>query len=148
MSAEAYRGSAEGWLAGICAGVANRFGWNVYVVRAGVIIATIATAGVGGIVTYALVAQFAHPSQTRHGAAFKTSAFWFLVFFWSLIPMLYVVFPLSLVGIIDWEAAAGLYTVLGVANGAVLPFILVVFCIVRLVRWRQRRTTQNNERIG
>ena len=145
MSAGASRGNAEGWLAGICAGVANRLGWSIYLVRAGVIIATIATAGVGGIVTYALVAQFAHPSNTRHGAAFKTAAFWFLVFFWSLIPMLYVVFPLSLVGIIDMETAAGMHTGLGVANGAMLPFILVVFCIVRLVRRRQRRTTQNKD---
>ena len=141
MNATAQRRNAEGWLAGICAGIANRFGWNVYVVRVVVLITIIATGGAFGIVTYALVAQFTDISHARYGATVKKVAFWFLVFLWSAIPLVYIVSPLVLFGVITGEAAAGLMTVLGVANGGTVPIILVVFCVVRWVRWRQGRAS-------
>jgi hypothetical protein len=153
-------GTAQGWLTGVCAAVADRFGWNVFRVRTLVVIATIAAGGaiggaiggtsrvlvgavvaVGvGAVTYALLSQFIEAPSGKYGKALKTLAFWLLIGFWSAIPLVYVVLPLTLLGLIDWEKnGAAIGTVLGVANGGTLPVILVAFCITRIVRWWRRR---------
>jgi len=142
--------TAEGWLTGVCAAIANRFGWNVFLVRTLVIIVTIATGGVfhahlivtviTGGVTYALLSQFIKTPSAKYGKALKKLSFWLLITFWSAIPLVYVVLPLTLLGLFDWETnGAAIGTVLGVANGATIPVILGAFCITRIVRWWRRR---------
>lgn len=130
----------KGWLTGVCATIANRFTWNVFVVRAVATVATILTGGVFGVVIYAICSQFIRTPDAKYGRAFKTASFWLLITFWCSIPILFIIYPLMLFGVINSEEGAGVMTALGMVNGTSLPVILVVFCITRIVRWRKRRT--------
>jgi phage shock protein PspC (stress-responsive transcriptional regulator) len=60
------RETTERWLAGVCAGLANHFGWNLPLVRLGVAVATVMTGILPGVVTYLLAWMFvpAAPADT------------------------------------------------------------------------------------
>ena len=135
--------TAECWLTGICAAIANRFECDVLAIRTVILVATVFTGVAPGVVTYGLFSQFIRTPGAKHAKAFRSLAFWFLISVWCLIPLLYIVLPLTLLGFIDGDEAACLGTCLAVANGTSLPVILVVFCIIRIVRWRKRRSSND-----
>jgi phage shock protein C len=48
--------SRDQWLAGVCGGIAEFIGWQPNVVRALWVLATVLSAGIGGLVAYAIMA--------------------------------------------------------------------------------------------
>lgn len=48
--------SRDQWLAGVCGGIAEFIGWKPNVVRTLWILATVLSAGIGGVIVYAIMA--------------------------------------------------------------------------------------------
>ncbi len=63
-----YRLTSEKKIAGICAGIADAYGWDPTVVRLVAVFATVATAVWPGVVTY-LIGWWLMPEETKERAA-------------------------------------------------------------------------------
>jgi len=62
---------ANGKVAGVCAGIANMTGWDVTIVRVGLVLATLTIAFPWSVIAYAAAAFFGQPD--RRGASYGLS---------------------------------------------------------------------------
>jgi phage shock protein C len=58
--------SHDRWLAGVCGGLADFLGWRPAVVRMGWILGSLLSAGLGGIVTYTILAFVMPPPEDKN----------------------------------------------------------------------------------
>ena len=52
---ELYRNSSRGKIAGVCAGIADYFGWDASMVRVGYVVLSIFSAGFPGFLAYVIL---------------------------------------------------------------------------------------------